>query len=546
MTLDTSVSDSSPRHGPDRPRSRSSGAAVGRVLPFVAIAAASLGGPVLLIATSSHGVHTTPDSFTYLGAASNLANGRGWTYPFGVPGAAVTLFPPLYPLLLSGGYLLGVNELAWALWLNAAMFGVLLAIAGLGVYRSTDGSLVTAIAAIAFAALGVPPLLAYSSVLSESLFYPAELLALFLFGEFLRTRRTRLLVLAGIATSVSMLTRYAGLSLFLTACGLLALWPGRRVVERIRLLAIYAATSLALNLVWSIRNIATADTLTGDKNLVHGLTLSDVTDGLRVVSAWFFTRPFPGPVGLELVMTVSLAVAVGVPIVTAAARGRAGTVRVPPTAAVLLVFPFVHFLFLAAANVFSPRTPPLNDRMLGPAYLSLALGVLLVGHAVWTGSVRGRVPARVLLASGLIAALVIVGVGAHTYIGSEVSREKQSADELVALGEMLRPVVGEHPGAAVYGNTANATWAATGSAVLQLPRPCSGHDRIPSPTYESELATLGDQLRRVPAIVVVFTGTRSAGFGARACPNFSLTEVESTLRLVETHSFPGIVILGGA
>ena len=89
------------------------------------------------------------------------------------------------------------------------------------------------------------------------------------------------------------------------------------------------------------------------------------------------------------------------------------------------------------------------------------------------------------------------------------------------------------------------TWAATGSPVLQLPRPCSGHDRIPSPTYESELVALGDRLRGVPAIVVVFTGTRSAGFGTRACPNFSLTEVESTLRLVETHSFPGIVVLGG-
>ena len=54
-----------------------------------------------MLTLSPHGVHTTSDSFTYLGAADRLASGEGWTYPFGDVGAPVTLFPPLYPAVLA-------------------------------------------------------------------------------------------------------------------------------------------------------------------------------------------------------------------------------------------------------------------------------------------------------------------------------------------------------------------------------------------------------------------------------------------------------------
>lgn len=509
------------------------------------IGLAALTGPLLLLSGSPHGIHITPDSFTYVGAAHNLAHGLGWTYPFGQPGAPVTDFPPLFPLLLSGGYVLGLNELTWALWQSAVLFWMLLLVVGLGTYRSAARSMPVTLAGMMLALLGVPPLLAYSSLLSESLFYPVEVLALFLLGAFLQARRTPVLVLAGAATSMCLLTRYAGVSLFLTGCLLLGVWPGLRLVHRFRALGVYMATSLALSLVWAIRNLVRGSTLAGSEHVGRDLTRSQVTGGLRVVSAWFFRPGFPGTFGLEIVVIVSLVVLVSVSLLAGFARDTRKRIEVPAIAVVLLVFPVVHFLFLIAANAVSSRTPPFNDRMLGPAYFPLSIGLLVLGHAVWRGSTPGRIPIRIALGSGVLALLVVMGEGARSYLDSDVSRYKQSAEQLSALTAQLRPPISARSQDLIYGNTAYATWFATGAPVIALPEPCRGHDRIPTPSYEKDLAALGRRLVGVPRTVVIFTATRSAGFGARSCPNFSLPQLQSVLQVVKSAEYPGVLILSG-
>ena len=223
-----------------RPR-RSLGPGVRRRIPLIVIGLASLSGPILLLTMLDHGIHLSPDSYTYLGVASNLAHGKGWTYPFNTPGAPLTVFPPLYSSFLSAGNLLHVNALAWAQWQNAFLFGILELVAGLGVYRSTEGSVPAALIGMVLVLVGVPVILSYSAVLSETLFYSLELLALFLLASHIRTRRTRYLVLAAVATGLCMLTRYSGLSVLLSGCALVIVWPKRRILERVRLLATYAA-----------------------------------------------------------------------------------------------------------------------------------------------------------------------------------------------------------------------------------------------------------------------------------------------------------------
>ena len=78
-----------------------------------------------------------------------------------------------------------------------------------------------------------------------------------------------------------MLTRYAGLSIFVTSCLVLALWPGRGLLDRIRTLALYAGSTLPLSGVWLIRNQMSSGTLTGNNELVHGLTFAEVVGGLE-------------------------------------------------------------------------------------------------------------------------------------------------------------------------------------------------------------------------------------------------------------------------
>ena len=363
-----------------RPKNRSAR----KVSAFVAIGLASLSGPVLLLLNSPHGIHVSFDAFTYLGAASNLAHGHGWTYPFNTPGAPVTLFPPLFPTVLALGDRLGADPLAWALHESVFLFWSLLAIVGVGVYWATEQSLPAALAGVSLGALGLPQLFVYSNVWSETLFFPLELLGLFLLAGFFATRRTRYLVLAAIATALALLTRYMGLSLFLWCCLLLALWPGRSVIQRLRVLAIFASISLAPIGVWLTRNKIESGTLTGNNQLVGQPGAAQVVRGLKVVWAWFFLPVRRDPYGLRMVVLLALAVLIVCLVAIVAGRGRWGVVNVPAAAVVLLSFPIGHLLFIVAVNAFSDRAPPFNNRMLGPAYLPLALGVLILGWALWT------------------------------------------------------------------------------------------------------------------------------------------------------------------
>ena len=516
---------------------------------FVAIGLASLSGPALLLLNSPHGIHVTYDSFTYLGAASNLAHGQGWTYPFNAPGAPVTLFPPLFPVVLALSNLLGADPLTWALHESALLFWSLLMIVGLGVYRATERSLPAALAGVCLGALGLPQLFVYSNVWSETLFFPLELVALFLLGGFFGTRRTRYLVLAAAATALAMLTRYMGLSLFLWSCLLLALWPGRSVLKRLRILAIFTAISLAPIGVWLVRNQIESGTLTGNNHLVGAPSGPQAIRGLKVVWAWFFLPGRRDPYGLSMFALLALAVLVGSLVAIVAARGRWGVLRVPAAAVVMLSFPIGHFLFIAAANAFSDRVPPFNNRMLGPTYLPLSLGVLILGWALW-GAEGGRWSfarpvLRAVLALGLVSLLLTLGAIAKAHVSSPATLAAfdQSAEGLNDLGSWLGPQIGSSD-AVVYGSPANVAWFVSGSPVISLPLACAGNVEAPAATYQSQLNALGQELAGHRVVAVVFVGQPS-GFGSPVCPSFSLAQLKDALHVEQTHQQGALIVLTG-
>ena len=57
----------------------------------------------------------------YFNGARALADGRGFTDPFG---SAIVLFPPGYPAVLALGHQLGMGVLDAGRWLGALSFGV--------------------------------------------------------------------------------------------------------------------------------------------------------------------------------------------------------------------------------------------------------------------------------------------------------------------------------------------------------------------------------------------------------------------------------------
>ena len=241
---------------------------------------------------------------------------------------------------------------------------------------------------------------------------------------------------------------------------------------------------------------------------------------------------------------VALAALSGYTVAVALARGRWGSVAVPAAAVVLLTFAAMHFLFIMAANAFSTRAPPFNDRMLGPIYLALALGTVILGHAVWVASTRRRAPLRLVLAVGLVALLVVTGVGAHTIVPAQEGTFRESAAALTVISKFLRPAVASQPGAVIYATAPNVVWFATGRPVYALPQACNPH-RSGMPDYRAEMRALARRLSGRPRVVVVLGRSDVGGSASRACRRFTSSYLQSVLQLTPEGRARGVTVLIG-
>jgi hypothetical protein len=506
------------------------------LLVLAGIAAISLMGPLLVLGQSPNGVHASPDSFTYLSAATTLAKGDGWTYAFGEAGSPVTLFPPLYPLVLAVPEMLDISLFAWALWQNAILLGVLSFVVGITVMDATDGSPVPAIGAAALVQLGTPITIVYAHIWSETLFYPTVVVALASVARFLAGGRIRWLLIAAGATSVGMLTRYAGLSAFATVCLLLVGWPGRSALERVRRVTIFAAIALPLNALWLIRNHTASGTLTGNNQLVHELSGDEVLDGFRTIGRWFIPDQPDDVLRLVLpLLIVSFALLVAALLPASLRSERTGTARLHPVVVVCLAYAVVHFLFIVVTNAFSTRSPPFNDRILGSTFAPMVIVLVVLGHAMWKAFPRSRTLQVSTLLLG--ASLLVLSVGAATHtMPLQYTSEPGTLTYYRGISRSFGGVIDLD--VALLSNRANIAWFLTGRPVASLPRSCSGGQVLPNPTYEQELRDLAESLSDAPRQVIFFRRSPR-------CEPFSMKGLKMALRLEDASPRGPIFVLEG-
>ena len=505
------------------------------LLVVIGLLAVSAAGPIFLLASMPYGVHATPDSFTYLGAADQLARGHGWTYPFGFPGAPVTLFPPLYPLLLAIPDVLDVSVFHWVTWQNAIFLEAFCFVVGITVARTTGAFVPAALAAL-LVALGTPTITVYGQLWSEPLFFPLIVVILAALARYVATWRVGWLAVAGGACSLAMLTRYAGFSVLVAACLLLLSSPGERVAQRVARTALLLAIALPLSALWSLRNLATSGTLTGNNNLVHGLTAQDVIGGLATVGSWFVPEQLEGRTRVVLVVVaVAFLVVLGL-VVWAWVRSRT-KVAPPggwPIVVASLTYVAIHFAFIAVANAFSTRSPPFNDRILGPSFAPLVIAIVVLGHACWRA--LPRLPVRIGVAATGLALLVVSGTAAVATTQMNLAPARGTLTDYRRLAREIGPAI--RPDAALLSNRANIAWFVTARVVETLPRSCTGGHVLPNPTYDRELGNLTGRLGERPRQVIFFRNSPK-------CEPFSLEGLKAALRVEPVGPLAPVFVMEG-
>ena len=332
-------------------------------------AAAALGAGLVLLRQAGHGPGMLADGVFYITVARNLLAGDGFV---GWDGPLVSR-PPLFPAMLAGGGLFGLDPYVFAGPLNAVIFGLTVLVAGWWLRRHLHSRLLWLWGCFSIA-LALPLTEIASHALSESAFILLVTLALTQIAGHLRGGGRASLILAAAFSALACLTRYLGASLILAVVPMLlaARVAPREKMKRIALYTLIAAAPAGL---WMLRNFLVAGSTTGERGKAFYSFPFIVDEAFAIAAAYWWFVGLTAPVLLALVMAAGHAF-----------RHRSDRKSDAPVVSVVAWrplrvcggFALAYLTLLVAAMMSGSIVSGLEWRYLTPVYVPLLLTALLL------------------------------------------------------------------------------------------------------------------------------------------------------------------------
>ena len=362
-------------------------------------AAAASGAGLVLLRQAAYGPGMPWDAVNYVTAARNLLAGAGLVDLI----RPMVSWPPLYPALLAGGGLFGIDPYAVAGPLNAVIFGLTVLVAGWWLRRRLHSRFLWLWGCFSIA-LALPLAETASEAMSESAFILFVTLALTQIDAHLDGGGRASLMRAGAFSAAACLTRYMGVSVIVAVIPLLlaARVAPREKMKRIAGYTLLAAAPLGL---WMLRNFLLVGLPVGARGDRAFYSLPFIADeALRIAGEdWWL-------VGLTAPVLLALAAAAGHAFRRRSQRKSGAPVAADVAWGPLRVcggFALAYLTLLVAALMMGTVDVGLEWRYLTPAYVPLLFAALLL----LDGALRyaGKTLAAVLmLALSLQAAWLVV------------------------------------------------------------------------------------------------------------------------------------------
>jgi len=330
--------------------------------PRGVIAALSVAGVVLsLLSTSRYGVGISSDSTAYISVARSVLAGHGYVCH---DGSLYTGWPPLFPTVLAGIGLAGIDPAIGARFLNAFAFGGIIFASGLFFARCLR-SKVLLVVAVSSVLLSYPLLDISIMALTEAVFVLLIVLFVLQISAFLHSGRILPLVMASVLAALCLLQRYTGITLVL-AGAILIVFSDRhaRLLGRLKHLAYFLVISCTPMALWVLRNFLTTGMLTGHTRLHSVYSLRDnVLFAADTATKWFVPESIPLFVrlatvaGLLLLMTAVLLLSL---------RSQRDTSSDCPYVWPAAVVMAIYIPLLLYTHQIGVLNEPINDRYLSP------------------------------------------------------------------------------------------------------------------------------------------------------------------------------------
>jgi len=275
---------------------------------------------VVVLSTTPYGAALSSDSLSYLLTAKNIVSGLGVTTPSYDIGAddpvPLTMWPPLYPLLLAVLFQLSDGDFSGVVNLAPLINGLLLSLTLILIYKFTV-ELLGAHRLVGWGLVLVylfspPNILIGMYLWSENVFIPLVFAAYFLVVVFLVSEEEMTswarLALSAILLGLATYTRYVGVFYFLALCLTILLLSIKPIWERLLYVLIVSAIYLVFTAPLFLRNYFVSAHISGaDRGSPQTRVFDDIERLLGFLREDLFWMPTPMSVFIGLVIMVSIA-----------------------------------------------------------------------------------------------------------------------------------------------------------------------------------------------------------------------------------------------
>jgi hypothetical protein len=469
-------------------------------------------GMTALWRSTPYGLGLVNDSATYVEGASNLMAGKGYVRVSGGGEIKpITHFPPLFSILLAGMGLAGVDLLVGARVLITLLFGVDILLVGLSVYRISHSVGFACLGAILLAVsdlhLGV-----YSFALSEPLFLTLMLAAYLLLSLTFDHPHWSWPLLTGLILSLAYLTRYAGVSLIITATLVIVLLRSPQILKRLGLML---AGALIPIILWQLYGLATngIGSLGNRQLLWHPIALQTLFEALKNLLTWIapddllaYGSIWGRALSLFSLLLIPALIAWVVWVVwhrlrrTGKQESLKGDLALAFTQALHIP---IYLGFMIISLTFFDASTPLNDRILAIIYIPEM--ILFSSALAWLWSLLERPRAGWRWVVVIFCLLLVVFSAKDGYAAvSQLGREGQGfAHRGISESPAIEIIRVMHP-TLIYSNKPGAIFLLTGKTAYVAPTPIdpvTGQERS---NFQNDLVLMQQRVRVGEAVLVLF------------------------------------------
>ncbi|HEY3289931.1 MAG TPA: hypothetical protein VGK87_07385, partial [Anaerolineae bacterium] len=343
-----------------------------------------VGLAVILLSTSHHGAGLSPDSVGYIATARHLVSGAGFVIFDGTP---LLEQPPLFPAVLAAvDYVFRVDPVSSANVVNGVLFGLIIYLGGLLIYRYLAAFPVYAVAGTLAILCSVPLIGISVWALSEPLFICLTLLSLIFAHDYHEKKDVKSLVLFSLSVALATLTRYIGVTLILWGALSILIYHRTRLSRIVVHLALFLSISTIPLSAWLVRNYAVSHTLLGRRAPSEFTLLQNVASASERLALWFL----PG----------LLLIAIFACLTPKDSWRSLKNILRQTRLLTFYVITYTAFLVITATDTAYDQ---INDRLLSPTYVPLIL-VLFIMAQVYLDRYRKHLSIAIVLT--VIAVLI--------------------------------------------------------------------------------------------------------------------------------------------